>query len=193
MLTIHELYEDIIIGIDFYSSQLFSSVPIYISEGLLSVLCFGVVALILWKGKRAFNYIAHLILTEYLILLYCATIFFRTPKDYPEYHYTLFWSYDHSNFEVQYVMNVLVFIPIGFLIGCFGKYTWRKAILLGFFFSVSIELLQLILKSGFSELDDVMHNTLGCIIGYGLYSLMRVGYESFTKRNMGVLKTRKLE
>ena len=28
-----------------------------------------------------------------------------------------------------------------------------------------------------AEVDDVMHNTLGCLIGYGLYSIVRIGYE----------------
>ena len=30
---------------------------------------------------------------------------------------------------------------------------------------------------GFSELDDVMHNMVGCLIGYGAYWLIRLGYE----------------
>lgn len=163
--------------------------PKFVCEGLLSILCLGSIALILWKGKRALIYIARLFLTEYLLLLYCATIVFRTPKDHPVFDYTLFWSYDHSNFEVQSVMNVLVFIPIGFVIGCSWKIiSWWKTILGGFVFSLSIELLQLVLKRGFTEFDDVMHNTLGCIIGYGLYSLIRFGYEKFSKRSVVVLK-----
>lgn len=65
MLTIHELYEDIKIGVGAYSSLLSSSVPTYVCEGLLSILWFGAVALILWKGKSTFSYIARLILIEY--------------------------------------------------------------------------------------------------------------------------------
>lgn len=85
-------------------------------------------------------------------------------------------------------MNVLVFIPIGLLIGCSWKnLSWWKAILFGCVFSVGIELLQLVLKRGFSELDDVMHNTLGCIIGYGLYAIIRFGYEKVSKRSVAVL------
>lgn len=34
--------------------------------------------------------------------------------------------------------------------------------------SVTIESLQFFLMRGFSEFDDVMHNTLGCMIGYVL-------------------------
>ena len=35
--------------------------------------------------------------------------------------------------------------------------------------SVMIELLQLIFKRGLCEVDDVIHNVLGCMVGYGVY------------------------
>lgn len=34
--------------------------------------------------------------------------------------------------------------------------------------SFFIEILQLILCKGLCEVDDVMHKTLGCLIGYGV-------------------------
>ena len=42
-------------------------------------------------------------------------------------------------------------------------------------------------SSGFSEFDDFMHNALGCLIGYGIYSLFRIEYEKFSKRPLAVL------
>lgn len=39
----------------------------------------------------------------------------------------------------------------------------------GFSFSVCIEFLQLVWKRGTCEFDDIFHNTLGCMIGYGIY------------------------
>jgi glycopeptide antibiotics resistance protein len=44
--------------------------------------------------------------------------------------------------------------------------TWWKALLIGCGISVTIEALQFFLMRGFSELDDVMHNTVGCLIGW---------------------------
>lgn len=58
--------------------------------------------------------------------------------------------------------------------------------------SVSIEVQQFVYKKGFSELDDVMHNTLGGMIGYGMYTFMRYGFERLSKRRVGVLKTDKI-
>ena len=37
---------------------------------------------------------------------------------------------------------------------------------IGLCFSMLIELLQLVLKRGLTEIDDVVHNGVGCVIGY---------------------------
>lgn len=64
-------------------------------------------------------------------------------------------------------MNVVVFIPVGLLLGiALKQMTWWKALLIGCSISVIIESLQFLFKRGFSEVDDVMHNTVGCLIGW---------------------------
>lgn len=175
MEFVRELYEDIKIGFEHYPPLLIKDVPDYIWEMLFSILCLGVVLILIWKRVKSGRYISRLLLAEYSFLLYCVTIFYRTAKDYYEFNFRPFWSYDHSSYEVQSVMNVMVFIPVGFLIGLsFRRLSWWKAIMAGCLLSVSIELFQLLLKRGFSELDDVMHNTLGCVIGYIAYKSMSV-------------------
>ena len=50
-----------------------------------------------------------------------------------------------------------------------SSFTIRKALLvalMGCGISVTIEALQFFFMRGFSEVDDVMHNTIGCILGY---------------------------
>ena len=42
-------------------------------------------------------------------------------------------------------------------------------------------------NKGFAEFDDVFHNTIGCMIGYGIYSLVSMGYEKAFKRHVAVL------
>ena len=49
--------------------------------------------------------------------------------------------------------------------------TFKRVLFLGGGLSVFIELLQLIFKKGFCETDDVIHNVLGCLIGYYIYRL----------------------
>lgn len=63
-------------------------------------------------------------------------------------------------------MNVLAFIPIGLLLGTFKGMKWWHVLLIGLCFSMLIELLQLILKRGLTEIDDVVHNVVGCMMGY---------------------------
>ena len=38
--------------------------------------------------------------------------------------------------------------------------------MVGMGISLSIEVMQYFFHRGFAETDDVMHNTLGCIVGY---------------------------
>lgn len=66
-------------------------------------------------------------------------------------------------------MNVLAFIPIGLLLECaFDWMMWWKVLLIGGAFSVVIEALQFVRRRGFAEFDDMFHNMLGCMIGYGV-------------------------
>lgn len=85
-------------------------------------------------------------------------------------------------------MNVVIFIPKGLLLGCvFRNLSWWKVFLIGLGISFLIEALQLYMKCGFAETDDVIHNTLGCLLGYGLYSIIKIGYEKISKRHVAVL------
>ena len=76
-------------------------------------------------------------------------------------------------------MNVIVFIPVGMILGSLlrVKGSWAIALLIGCSISLTIESLQFFFLRGFSEVDDVMHNTIGCMIGYGVYLIGRYGYE----------------
>lgn len=64
-------------------------------------------------------------------------------------------------------MNVVVFIPAGLLLGVvFNRINWWKALLVGCSISILIETLQFCFLKGFSEVDDVIHNTVGFWAGY---------------------------
>lgn len=65
------------------------------------------------------------------------------------------------------VENVLLFIPYGFL--CCWAYRWARSIfrcaLFGALTSMLIEYFQLLTGRGYFQIDDVLTNTLGMIIG----------------------------
>lgn len=157
-----------------YLIDLYQSVPQEVYEGLLSVFCLGLVVFVAWKGlKTGFRYSAILLLVEYVFLLFCSTVIFRATGETRQYDFHPFWSYDRPDLLTENIMNVVVFISVGLLLGiAFKTMTWWKVLLIGCGISVTIESLQFFFMRGFSELDDVMHNTIGGMIGYGMYKMV---------------------
>lgn len=149
------------------------------------ILCLGVILSIIFMGwRKGCQYILLLLLIEYVAILYGNTVFFRRKFIEKDYDYSPFWSYksllegNGTTVLPELIMNVIVFVPIGVFAGLLLSVpSWKKIVLFGTLLSVGIELFQLASNKGFFEFDDVMHNTLGCLIGYGVYALARYGYE----------------
>ena len=76
------------------------------------------------------------------------------------------------------VENVLLFVPFGIFVPLIFKSfrKWYKTALLGFVISIIIESAQLITHRGYFELDDILLNTLGTIIGYLIYSFFSFAF-----------------
>ncbi len=166
------------IEIQVYASSVAEKIPLEMYWGMLGLFAVGLLVLIWWKGLwRGMRYGAALLLAEWASLVLCAIVLFRETCIQRGYNLMPFWSYwdygEHSYFMEMFgenILNVLLFVPIGFLAGCgLRGMTFKKVLFLGSGFSVFIELLQFIFKKGFCETDDIIHNILGCIIGYGLW------------------------
>ena len=166
------------VEIEFYSKTVASVVPIEIYWGLLGLFIVGLLVLVWWQGvKKGLRYGAVLLLAEWVSLVLWAVVIFRESSAERGYNLVPFWSYwdygEQSYFMEMFgenILNVLLFVPIGFLASCgLEGMTFRKVLFLGGGLSVFIELLQFIFKKGFCETDDVIHNVLGCMIGYGLW------------------------
>ena len=171
-----------------YIISLYKDIPQEVYEGLLSVFCLGVVLFIAFKGLRTgFRWSSVLLLIEYIFLLFCSTVIFRPTGETRQYDFHPFWSYDRPELLVENIMNVIVFIPVGMILGSllrvkgsWSKYgswfkvngSWLIVLLIGCSISITIEALQFCFLKGFSEVDDVMHNTVGCIMGYIIYSIL---------------------
>lgn len=95
-----------------------------------------------------------------------------------KYDFAPFWSYKaimegREALLPENVMNMMVFIPVGFLlVACIKGLAWWQVVLIGGFLSASIEALQFVFRKGFSEVDDLIHNILGCLLGYGAYRMV---------------------
>ena len=71
--------------------------------------------------------------------------------------------------------NILGFMPFGFCIPLLFRYhrTVPVILLCSFLFSLSIELIQLVTRVGSCDVDDILLNTLGGLLGYWLFLFLR--------------------
>lgn len=68
-------------------------------------------------------------------------------------------------------LNVMLFVPLGFLAPSIVTFfrRWWKILLLGLCVSLLVETTQLITHLGWFDTSDLLHNTLGTLIGCWLY------------------------
>jgi glycopeptide antibiotics resistance protein len=127
-----------------------------------------------WNLKQI---VAAIILVVYVLLVFASTVFTREKQVGYQYQLELFWSYRWgikvygSGMLQECILNVIMLMPIGILLPIVIGTSMKKGIVIvfiGFLTSFSIEFLQLILKRGLFELDDMFHNTLGVVIGYSI-------------------------
>ena len=110
------------------------------------------------------------LLAAWAFYVFSLAVLSRGSQPEAQYMLRLFWSYENwrEGWE-QIVANVAVFVPLGFLLGLL---TGWKGVLAGAGFSLLIELLQLLLRRGVFEFDDLFHNTLGALLGVSLAVLL---------------------
>ena len=68
-------------------------------------------------------------------------------------------------------LNVLLFVPLGYLVPSVTASIncWWKVLLLGAAFSLLIETIQLVTRLGWFDASDLLHNTVGALIGYWIF------------------------
>lgn len=95
----------------------------------------------------------------------------------PQLELAPFWSYgefDRADIRWQVYLNVLLFVPLGFMLPWCAeglRRLWR-VLLIAAAFSVLTEAAQYFFRIGLCETDDVIHNTLGAALGYGYWRLL---------------------
>ena len=71
------------------------------------------------------------------------------------------------------VSNVVTFVPFGILLALnFAKAPFWRLVLVVLVFSVTVETLQYVLAIGTTDATDVVTNTLGGLVGIGLFRLV---------------------
>ena len=73
---------------------------------------------------------------------------------------------------VSLILNILLYYPLGYLLPIlFPQLKPKHVILIGCLCSIATEATQYLLKMGWCETDDVIHNTLGTAIGVWIWHL----------------------
>lgn len=170
--------------IEAYSALSINMIPGWVLAFISCCFLIGSLLIVVRYGfGRGWRYLIMLVLVEYLFLIYGSTVFFRSPLISSDYNFIPFWSYvsainGEEELLSENLLNVIVFIPIGVLVGLLvntnksrvyvshPQWSWMRALIIGLSLSFGIEMLQFLLQRGFSELDDIIHNTLGFMFGY---------------------------
>lgn len=159
-----------------YADALVEKLPISLYENLICLFLIFSIITIFWKGSlKGFKWSALLLAVEYFFLVLSSAVLYREQADCSKYEFTPFWTYHEiaagkDVLLMEAVLNIILFIPIGFLLSvAMGRKGWWKVLVIGFIGSCVVEILQFSMKRGLCETDDVFHNTLGCGIGIFLY------------------------
>ena len=149
---------------------------------VVGLLLFGIYLLILKLEKSKWTkdkFFFGACWSFYLLIIITSTILNRNLGGVNRIELELFWSYKEamnspdSVIVWQILYNVFMFIPWGIFLAnkwkSMKKPLWNigSALLA----SVMIELIQFIFRCGTVELDDVVHNVLGGIVGYSIWKI----------------------
>lgn len=126
---------------------------------------------------RSTNYTMLIVFVVYFALVAYLTIFIRIGSVDTSVKTELFddlqQAFVQGDLEAaqHFFLNVLMFIPFGYLIPASNpRYLrkWSFAMMGGLVTSTVIEGSQLLFRLGQSDVDDILANTLGAVIGYGM-------------------------
>ncbi len=135
-----------------------------------------VTTVVVWlvrKGKIVYSQAAAAeLLFVFLMVVLASTVFTRTSNGEYSYQLALFWSWreaalgDKGILE-EILLNIVLLMPAG----CLFPFVFHRkipavrALLTGALFSLFIEVCQLIFCRGLFEWDDMLHNSLGAMLG----------------------------
>ena len=157
---------------------------IFVNRIIISVIAFAVfcaVSIFLYK-KHKFNKLqcgAAILLSLYIVVLLYFTVVGRYSHEEYEYQINFFtsyrWFFQYNGEQVlrQLLINFVMLMPVGFLLPVVIKAKHKHLITmaLSLLLTVFIETMQLITKCGSFEVDDIINNFIGAVLGMLIYAL----------------------
>lgn len=113
----------------------------------------------------------------YILIIFRITFLCREPGSRKDISLVLFKTWGRTfHMHAMFIENVIMFIPFGVLLPIvFRKFRngWA-CVLTGFICSCGIEIVQHITQTGYLQLDDVMTNTMGTLLGWFIWRACKV-------------------
>lgn len=139
---------------------------------LVVIVVYGLANNRIVKKKK---FVSSAMLVEYLLLVVCAAVVFRQPLSERLLHLRPLWVYtdfakSNPSFATRdIVINLLLLMPVGALLaGINPSLKWYKVLLIGLACSLTIEVLQYAFLRGVAQTDDLLHNSVSCLLGWGV-------------------------
>lgn len=150
------------------------------------------------KSRKIVNRLAWLLFVLYIMLLAYFLFFseeYGRTGNCSDYRYNLHLFQEikrfiiyrkevgFKSFIVNIIGNVLAFAPFGFVLPIISPSNRKfiNILVLSFELTLGVELMQLLLKVGIFDVDDIFMNTIGGVLGYILFLIARKIYYKVRK------------
>lgn len=168
--TIHYIFQDIFKEMQYLPLAFLLGILLY----MITILCI----------RRYKKTICSTLFTSYLIMLFIITIFEREPGSRTGISLKFFDTLGGPRANAYVIENILLFIPFGIFIPLKWKQLRNPFVcsFLGFCLSCIIEMIQLFTERGHFQIDDIVTNTLGTLIGgivFRMYSIIMLKCRQF--------------
>ena len=130
------------------------------------------VLFLLFRRKKNVPFFGKILFVMCVAVLLCMTLLFRESGGKKGMDFTLFstWGINARN-NAFVIENIILFIPYGFVTAlAFPKLrNFFACSFFGLFTSIAIELIQYTTQRGFFQIDDIITNGIGAMIGCILF------------------------
>ena len=126
------------------------------------------------KGKETQPVIASVCFCTYLLIIFCLTLLSRENGSTSKIDLEIGSSLRINTRNNAYVVeNILLFIPYGFCLAWrYGsRKRWIINIFTGLLTTLAVEYTQLLTGRGVFQIDDILTNALGCVLGLVCYAV----------------------
>lgn len=152
--------------------------PAAVLTAVVVVICFFICRMRKVQLKHNFSQkrlLAAILSSIYLEVVLEMTFFSREPGSRKGIDWILFETWGRTSItHALFIENILLFVPFGFLMPMVFEKMQKAWICVGIgcLSSCAIELSQLMTQRGYCQIDDVMTNTIGTLLGWLIWKSM---------------------